>query len=340
MKPTKIRRGIESRHARDAGSAPNLGRVSRLRDPEGPLVVRWTRKRGGRNKESPDAIKAHRRLVLVWSLGLTVVTLLVIGGFMMFWLRGHGKTTRNAEALKPLENVRIASKFESPSETEALDLVKRALAIRDVKEVETCFRVGGAQPAEVVEFISGSEARDGKLERLEWLSSMDVEGLLIEGVVAVYKGRDNPVERLALLVPDDQGTWKLDFDAFARSSRPSWAELLKGNADHAQVRVFVARDSYFNGPFLDESRWVCFAMVSPETKSLVPEEHELLRGYCKAGSPQAKAMERLFESGARMARATLEIRKVEGADIRQFEIARVLSEDWVLPPKPFDEKFD
>lgn len=312
-----------------------------MRDREGPMELRWTRQRGGgRNANSKDAIKAHRRLVLVWSLGLTAVTVLVIGGFMLFWLRGHGKAKGIAEAFKPLENVRIASEFASPDETEALDMVKRALAIRDVKEVETCFRIGGAQPAEVLGFISGTEARDGALERLEWLGSMDSGGLLIEGVVAVYKGREDPVERLALLVPDERGIWKVDFDAFARSSRPSWAELLKGDADHAEVRVFVARDSYFNGPFLDESRWVCFAMVAPETKTLVPEDHELLRGYCKAGSPQARAMEKLFESGARMIRATLEIRKLEGADIRQFEIVRVLSEDWVLPAKPLDEKFD
>jgi hypothetical protein len=37
---------------------------------------------------------------------------------------------------------------------------------------------------------------------------------------------------------------------------------------------------------------------------------------------------------------TVEIRRTEGADFRQFEITRVLAGDWVLPPKPFDEKFE
>ena len=35
----------------------------------------------------------------------------------------------------------------------------------------------------------------------------------------------------------------------------------------------------------------------------------------------------------------LEIRRIEGAESRQFEITRVLAEDWVMSAKPFDENF-
>ena len=157
----------------------------------------------------------------------------------------------------------------------------------------------------------------------------------------VYAGKETTGERLAFLTPDDKGVWKVDFDAFARSSRPSWKDLLERRADHAQVRVFVAKDAYYNGPFLDDSRWVCYGMVSPEAKALLPEGQELLRGYCKVGSPQAKAMERIFAGGRAGSQAgDLGDPQEEGADSRQFEITRVLAEDWVLPPKPFDEKFD
>lgn len=291
--------------------------------------------------DSPELIKRRRTIVVIWSLGLTVLTVLVIGGFMMFWLKGHGSGGNVANGLPQLENVRIASKFVSPSESEALDLVKRALESRDKQSVETRFHLGGAKPEEVIDFVKGLDTRDGNLERMDWLSSMDVGDLLMEGVLVVFKGKESvPSERVAFLVPDDMGVWKVDFDAFARTSRPSWKELLKGEANHSQVRVFVAVDSYFNGPFLDESKWVCFAMFSPETKAILPEDHEILRGYCKVGSPQAKAMQRIFTGENRVGRVTLEIRKVEGADSRQFEITRVLAEDWVLPSRAFDEKFD
>jgi hypothetical protein len=38
-------------------------------------------------------------------------------------------------------------------------------------------------------------------------------------------------------------------------------------------------------------------------------------------------------------RATLEIRRTEGAGDRQFEITRVMAEDWVMSATPFDENF-
>ena len=50
---------------------------------------------------------------------------------------------------------------------------------------------------------------------------MDVGGLLMEGVLVVYPGKERTMERLAFSTPDAAGIWKLDFDAFARSVTPS-----------------------------------------------------------------------------------------------------------------------
>ncbi len=339
MKSTKIQRGIQSPHARAAGDGPAIGRVARLRDPEVGADQGGLRKRGSHSPGAVDADAARRKIILRWSVILTLATVLVIGGFMMFWLRSHGNQRAGKGEASVEKNVRIVSKFVSPGETEALDLVKRALAIRDPGLVESCFHLGGATSAEVLEFLTGCEARDGKIERSDWLSSMDVDGLLMDGVLVVYAGRDRPAERLALLTPDESGVWKVDFDAFARSSRPSWKELLEGRVNRAQVRVFVGKDAYYNGPFVDESQWVCFAMASPESNELLPEGSELLRGYCRVGSPQAQAMEKMLPADVRTHRATLEISRKEGADSRQFEITRVFSEDWVLTAKPFDGRF-
>ncbi len=230
----------------------------------------------------------------------------------------------------------------SPSEDEALDLVRRALALRKPGVVASHFHPGEATPAEVVEFLAEREAREGKVKEMKWLGSMDIEGLLLEGVLVVYseEGAGERRERLAFLAPDDKGVWKVDFDGFARTSRPSWKDLLKGDAEQAVVRVLAAPDVYFNGPFRDESQWVCYAMTSPECKELLSEENSLLRGYCRVDSAQAKAMASIFEGEAKISRATVEIRKTKGAEFRQFEITRVLSREWVVPLTPLDEKFD
>jgi hypothetical protein len=335
MKTKNIHRDIGSRHARVAGDSRGLGRVLRMRDRY--MSTDRSRKSRGDPAEEP----ANRStMIVVWSVMLSLATLAVVGGFMMLWMRSHKNVKSGPTALHSEADVRIVSRFVSPGEDFALDLVKQALVNRDPAKVETFFRLGGASPAEVMEFIEGSVARDGRLESCEWLSSMDVEGLLLEGVLVTYAGKGQPVERLAFLTPDDRGVWKVDYDAFARSSRPSWKDFLERREDHAQVRVVVARDYYFNTVFQNDSQWACFAIISPEAEELYPGDPYLLFGYCKLGSSQAAAMERLLADGLQSCRATLEIGRTTGANVRQFEITRVLAQDWVLAARPFDEKFD
>ena len=52
----------------------------------------------------------------------------------------------------------------------------------------------------------------------------------------------------------------------------------------------VAKDSYYNGPFRDETQWSCYGMASPDLDVV-------LLGYCRQGSPQAAAMERIVANG-------------------------------------------
>jgi hypothetical protein len=106
------------------------------------------------------------------------------------------------------------------------------------------------------------------------------------------------------------------------------------------VRVIVARDSYYNGPFRDDREWLCFGMASPDAEVI-------LLGYCRKDSPQARAMERMFPKDDELngdtrrkmvIRATLELKRPPGAETRQFEITHVLAEDWVLSDVPFDSE--
>jgi hypothetical protein len=230
------------------------------------------------------------------------------------------------------------SEFESPTEAVALDMVKQALALRDPAEVERYFRKGSAEPAAVVAYLDGMEALDGAVTGLQWLSSMDANGLLLDGVLVSTSKDGIPRHRLALLTPDGTGTWKIDFEAFSRTVTPSWDGLLAADGGHGVVRVIVARDTYYNGPFKDEQEWVVYGMASPD-------RDVILLGYCRKGSPQARAMELILPAGKDgegqgIKRVTLELSRPEGAELRQFEIIRVLAEDWVLAEKPFDAAFE
>jgi len=340
MKPKAIQRGIESPHARDMGPVPLRRKVSKLRDADPGGESRA-------NKILPWVIARRRKLLLIWSSGLALATLAIVGISMMASLNTRETITYVPNGERTEDEMKIASKFASPGVDEAVELVKRAIANRDPAQVGTLIHPGEATPAEVIEFMRNSEERDGKTERYTWFSSMDVEGLQMEVVCITYAGKQSSAERLAFLTPNDKGVWKLDFDGFARSSKPSWKNLLNGRVDRAMVRVWVTRDAYFNGPFSDESQWICFSMASLESNALLPEGQQALRGYCKVGSAQAKAMAQIFTTDVRIFdddwwrhRVTLEVLRVKGAEPQQFQITRVLGEDWVVTTKPFDEKFE
>lgn len=309
-----------------------------MRDEEAPGIRRRVRRDGRLGIPAKQGMK--RNAMVLWSAILALGTLAVIGGFFFFWLRGHRGVGGGGPVDAPLENVRVASKFASPSEDEALGIVIRALTVKRAGDVLDLYHPGEARPDEIVAFAQKLQADGGRIDRYEWLSSMDVDGLLMEGVVVYAERKGVQSEWLAFLTPDERGFWKVDFDALARSSRPSWADIIDGKSERSVVRVFVGKDSYYNGPFQDETVWSCYAIFSPEMRELLPDDHELLRGYCKIGTAQEKAMNRIFAGGEQARRVILELRKVDGADRRQFEITRVLGEDWVMPPKPFDEGID
>ncbi|MEI8038369.1 MAG: hypothetical protein WCJ14_08265 [Verrucomicrobiota bacterium] len=335
----RIQRGIQSPHARVEEAVPVLGRRARMRDSHAPGSRRPFWLAGSRGRKAAAMLAVRRKVLMVWSLLLTVLTVVVIAVFIGFWLDSRDLQIEEEEAARVPTQERNVSKFSSPGEGEALGLVQRALAVRDPAKVPALFRLGEATPEQVVAFLVDSDARDGRIQRYDWLRSMDVDGMLIEGVLVSYDEAHAERARLAFLTPDEAGVWKMDFDAYARASRPGWQDLLSGRAKQALVRVFVARDTYYNGPFQDESQWVCYGVASPESKALLPEGQESLRAYCKVGSAQAKAMAHILTAEIQTCRMTLELRRAQGADSRQFEIARVLSEDWVLPPVAADVKF-
>lgn len=212
-------------------------------------------------------------------------------------------------------------------------MVKNALALRNPLAVPSYFRPGGSKPQQVVDFLQELDATEGPVTQLAWLSSIDANRLSIDGVLISLNGKKKPTTRLALLTPDAAGVWKIDFDALARTVSPSWENFLDHTAESAQVRVFVARDSYYNGPFKDDNEWVCYGIASPDRE-------EIFYGYCRKDTAQHAALEALFVQKTKMIRATLEIQYHEAAGPRQFVISRVLAEDWAMGETDFDVSFE
>ncbi len=337
MKFDGVRRGVNSvKASREPGSAPALGRVSKMRGYGRMETRRRRSRRSGHSQPRPQETQ-----VIAWSIGVGLAALAVLGAVFTFWLlprlRGAVSDVTKPDRTATEDRIRVVSKFRSPTDDEALTLVHKALAVRNPDKVETLIRPGSMTPSEVLDFLNSLRTVDGDVKDCIWLSSIDRNNMSLEGVEVVFSGFGKPRSRLAILTPDHDGVWKLDFPSFARWVQPSWKDLLDKKAESGVVRVIAARGFYFNRAFKDETKWVAYKMTSPDID-------DLLFGYCKRGSNQHKAMELLWQRGETpVARATLEIRRPQGEDAAdgtervQFEISRVLAEDWVMGDKAFDE---
>ena len=95
------------------------------------------RRKRGAGKHANRRAKKRRLVIQTWSLVFAVIVLLVIVGMVWLWLvpgsRNAVAVTARTDDTGP--GRRVVSRFPSPSKEAALDLVKRALQIRDPGKV-------------------------------------------------------------------------------------------------------------------------------------------------------------------------------------------------------------
>lgn len=330
MKPKAIQRDISVSRARQPVVATKLGKVTRLRENDPTRKAPESGRKRGLGMLSSGPYGAPRTVSLAWSILIGLVAVGVMALAITFWILpkiygdSYGKTNRK---VADDSRIRVVSRFESPSEKETLSLVKRAVANRDPALVETYFHLNGAAPGEVVEFFKALEGKEGAPSDYQWLSSLDADGMLIEGVLVSSTLEGKKFERLALLTPNDAGVWKLDFDAYARKCTPGWKDLLAEGAVRGVVRVLLGPDSYYNGVYQNEREWDCYAIGTPDVDMT-------LHFYCRSGSAAAEIVKKMFRDSLNPVRATLEVVRPEGGDPRQFEITSVVAQDWATRQMP------
>ena len=323
---------------RIVGDPPSLGRVERVaRNVHGDSRKKSRSGRNGpkRRLERSGGGKAARRLSVLVFL-LTILTIIVT---FILWSdkRLKQSTVSKFEKLSKLRPVeRVGSQFKSPSEEQTRAIVTAALESKNEADVVTNFRLNGASPSEVLEFLRQEQEAKGSPRLGQWVGSVDFNNTLMDSILVRYEKDEETELRVALLTPDDQGVWRLDYESFARKCYPLWHDFVSGEATEGIVRIWFTKDNYFNGQYADDSKWLCFALGRVDSD-------EIIYGYCPIDSPQAEAMAKVMkrlqmneEIKSSLSRATLLISRSEGSEKRQFEIKRVLAEDWLLTETPFD----
>lgn len=310
---------------RKLGEAPNLGRVART-----PLsaVPGGRRRRTHRKRKSNAARK--------WTLVLSFVLILAMSAFFVRHFREKVAKAREADGPSILATAFQERKtLELPhlDRQEALAFVKAAFAGISVEAVDDYFVLSPADnPGNAIDALQHIRETEGTITEYEWLGQRFSNGSTIAEVITRMSGTDGNKSRVAQLVFGADRKWRVDLDSYLRKCVPEWTEILSGESDKCLVRVFVGRDTYYNGAYSDEEKWQSFTLASADDENFI-------YAYVKKGSAQERALRKIFESGADVNSATLMIAPVADARNRQFEITSVLAEGWVVGESRFDASF-
>ncbi|PQJ29114.1 hypothetical protein [Rubritalea profundi] len=130
--------------------------------------------------------------------------------------------------------------------------------------------------------------------------------------------------RLLNVLETDEGP-KVDWDSYARYCSVSWDTLTNGESvDPALVRVFVRPGSHYAGEYLDQKKWLCFQLETPDCG-------ETLYAYGKVGEENAEKMKEIVLRAKNYRQhMTLELEakgKLDGACL--FEVKRLVTVGWV-----------
>lgn len=222
-----------------------------------------------------------------------------------------------------------------------------------VAQIEHGPPVFNQPPREVVDlFVKSSDPK----ERLKWVRTPDlvaerlsqypaqalaapVEELVELGMVnngrevvagfgAVFK---DGTKRLISVIPTQDGP-RVDWDCYARYCSASWSQILAGQVESAEIRVYATPTDYYNFSFRSELQWDAYVMSSPDLDGVV-------YGYAEKGSKMAKILRAKlpWQQGAGL-QMTLQI-QVAKDEIkhRQFKISRVLAYSWVRGEKDLQD---
>jgi len=321
--------------SREVGDAPIIGSVPKMHTGHESRAGRRTSKVTGRGKVFMPSLNQGVTVFLVL-FGITVVSL--VGWIVYSQNKALTAATAPLGVVLPREE-KTSAEIAVPTGSELEEIVRSFLGARTPEAVGTLIRKSEQPVPEILEKLAELEEVDGEISSVKYRSPLPSRALQLEAVIVNFKNGRN---RLALLSPDDTGVWRVDFDGFDRYVSPPWEKLLSGEVSEGRVRIYVSKDSYYNGRFSDEKQWACFGIASPDNETL-------MFGYTPRGSAQFKAIHALLtedpldplgkpKEGA-LKRAFVEIRHLPESAARQFEITRVLSDEWAMGEKAADELY-
>ena len=323
--------GGEKAKPRKIGDAPAIGNVPRA-STEIPKGRKKRSVRSTRRKKLTKRFFAWAAIICFLAVCALVVSVVRLARDKE--ARGQDTASEKPGGFDAVFEMEENSGLPDLQSDEAIGFVTRALANRDPGLIRDFFILGNADtPEQAMEELVRISGAEGMIARTEWLGLKFQNGGTVPQVM-IFAARDGKqYARTAQFAQGSDGRWRIDLDAYLRKCVPPLAEVVTSESGAAQVRVFVDADHYYHGAYSDETKWKAYALASPDMTDII------LYAYAKRGSRQDKALRRIIDTDDKLHRATLGIVKQPDSGPRQFEISRVIAENWIIGDKDFDESF-
>lgn len=332
MSNKSLSRTGKIRSNRQIGEAPAIGKVSRS-----PESVLGTDKRS-RSRSRRSRQQGSNRILVAWTAFFSVVAIGIIGAVIIFFYNWNSAPKSISNSGMP-DAPDIDAAFldiksgELPSldEESAIRLVNEYLESADPSLVKERFIVHSGEEA-VISTLSGLNTSEGPVSHVKWVGQIYSNNRVHDQLLVIRKKEGKQSNRLAFLFKGEDDKWRIDFDAYMRTTTPCWEDILARSSKNSVVRVYISNYNYYNGIYSDDRIWRAYSIVSPDLP-------DILYGYVKRGSPQEIALHRITSANSSGPRVTLGLLSEGEAGERQFTISRVYAEDWALAPEAYDESF-
>lgn len=314
MKPRNVYRGV-SQAPKDVSSSD--GRIGRL-----ARIHRHYDKESSRKRNKSVRSTTFRNYVYVLVIGSALG---ILG--LLAWIIS-GQMTRQEVKTETVSLNQETFAVPHPSNAECIQLYHAAMQAETPELLAQRVRLKHLNAEDAFQRLSQTKMQDGKIMSVDWAGSIETNGLSMETVFVTFESNKM---RFAYLVCNDKDEWVLDLESYIRHTTKPWNVIAGSNSCDATIRATINFNSYYNGVFKDEQRWVCFSLAS--------DDHQgSLWGYAKLKSSQHKALDEILRN-SNPARAIIEVSRDAGMDLGQYEIKRVIAQDWVESSEVFDLKF-
>lgn len=322
----------EKAKPRQIGDAPSIGFVPRAATD----VPKGRKKRSSRSTRR----KRLSKNFFTWSAVVCFVAACVLVVCLVRYSRNKKTRDLNTataagklgayDQILEKEGVTSVPDLESDHATR---IVNQALTNRDTGLIRDFFILAkDDKPEQAMKEMLRINDAEGDISRMEWRGLMSANGSTVPQVM-IYATKDGKKYfRTAQFAKSSDGRWRIDFDAYLRKCVPPLSDVVTAESGTSQVRVYVDEDHYYHGIYSDETKWKVYALTSPDIA-------ENLYAYAKRGSSQDKALRRIIDTDEKIHRATLGIVKQTDSGPRQFEILRVIAENWIIGGEDFDKSF-